>query len=226
MDVVVVGNPSDSALRTAAEDEQQQRLGGKPVGGGGGGVGGGNGDGGRRATAASNTNNNNNNDGDDDDNGTGNGGTKNASKNDAVVSLTRRVLFVAVKVTAVVTAFTLTCAFVWYTMGLPFLLQVVVVAFIAFVASGGYKFIYLVYRTAPRDLKWVIVVSYLSVRFCYLFHCVNPQNSPPRYFLDPRNLDFFKKNSIRYVTRRKSAWSFAPPLVLLKNQSTTSTIVS
>uniref|UniRef100_A0A2S2PJ50 Long-chain-fatty-acid--CoA ligase n=1 Tax=Schizaphis graminum TaxID=13262 RepID=A0A2S2PJ50_SCHGA len=38
-------------------------------------------------------------------------------------------------------------------MGLPFLLQVVAVAIIAFVASGGYKFIYLVYRTAPRDLR-------------------------------------------------------------------------
>jgi len=69
------------------------------------------------------------------------------------VSVTRRVAFTAVKVVAVAIALTVTCAFVWYTMGLPFLLQVVVVAFIAFVASGGYRFIYLVYRTAPRDLR-------------------------------------------------------------------------
>lgn len=71
------------------------------------------------------------------------------------VSVTRRVAFTAVKVFVAATALIVTCAFIWYTMGLPFLLQVVVVAFIAFVASGGYKFIYLVYRTAPRDLKSV-----------------------------------------------------------------------
>jgi len=61
----------------------------------------------------------------------------------------------AVKVIVAVAAFTVTCAFVWYTMGLPFLLQVVVIATIAFVASGGYKLVYLVYRTAPRDLRSV-----------------------------------------------------------------------
>ncbi|XP_015370399.1 PREDICTED: long-chain fatty acid transport protein 4-like [Diuraphis noxia] len=65
----------------------------------------------------------------------------------------RGVVCAAVKVIVVAAAFTVTCAFVWYTMGLPFLLQVVVVATIAFVASGGYKFVYLVYRTAPRDLR-------------------------------------------------------------------------
>lgn len=59
----------------------------------------------------------------------------------------------AVKVIVAAAAFTVTCAFVWYTMGLPFLLQVAVVAIIAFIASGGYKFVYLVYRTAPRDLR-------------------------------------------------------------------------
>lgn len=69
------------------------------------------------------------------------------------VSVARRALCAAVKFVVIVAAITVTCAFVWYTMGLPFLLQVIVVAFIAFVASGGYKFIYLVYRTAPRDLK-------------------------------------------------------------------------
>lgn len=69
------------------------------------------------------------------------------------VSVARRALCATVKFVVIVAAFTVTCAFVWYTMGLPFLLQVIVVAFIAFVASGGYKFIYLVYRTAPRDLK-------------------------------------------------------------------------
>jgi len=61
----------------------------------------------------------------------------------------------AVKVIVAVAAFTVVCAFVWYTMGLPFLLQVVVIATIAFVASGGYKLVYLVYRTAPRDLRSV-----------------------------------------------------------------------
>ncbi|KAL4100912.1 hypothetical protein QTP88_020937 [Uroleucon formosanum] len=59
----------------------------------------------------------------------------------------------AVKVIVAVVVFTVTCAFVWYTMGLPFLLQVVVIATIAFIASGGYKLVYLVYRTAPRDLR-------------------------------------------------------------------------
>lgn len=84
----------------------------------------------------------------------------------------------AVKVIVVAAAFTVTCAFVWYTMGLPFLLQVVVVATIAFVASGGYKFVYLVYRTAPRDLRSVcFVIVYFKIvlftltrrrcRFCY-----------------------------------------------------------
>lgn len=75
-----------------------------------------------------------------------------SSKN---ASVARRVACFAVKVVAVVIAFTTACAFVWFTMGLPFLLQVIVVAFIAYVASGGYKLLYLVYRTAPRDLKWV-----------------------------------------------------------------------
>lgn len=65
----------------------------------------------------------------------------------------RRALRAAVKLIAITAAFTVTFAFVWYTMGLPFLLQVVVIATIAFIASGGYKFVYLVYRTAPRDLK-------------------------------------------------------------------------
>ncbi|XP_027840257.2 long-chain fatty acid transport protein 4-like [Aphis gossypii] len=65
----------------------------------------------------------------------------------------RGAVCVAVKVIVAAAAFTVTCAFVWYTMGLPFLLQVVAVAIIAFVASGGYKFIYLVYRTAPRDIR-------------------------------------------------------------------------
>jgi hypothetical protein len=58
-----------------------------------------------------------------------------------------------VKVFGVATLFTAISAFIWYTMGLPFLLQVVAVVSIAYIASGGYKFIYLVYRTAPRDLK-------------------------------------------------------------------------
>lgn len=67
----------------------------------------------------------------------------------------RRVVCTAVKVIVAAAAFTVTCAFVWYTMGLPFLLQVAAVACIAFIASGGYKFIYLLYRTAPRDLRSV-----------------------------------------------------------------------
>ncbi|VVC45602.1 AMP-binding, conserved site,AMP-dependent synthetase/ligase [Cinara cedri] len=48
-------------------------------------------------------------------------------------------------------------------MGLPFLCQVIVVAFIAFVASGGYKFIYLLYRTAPRDINALF-------RYYYFLH--------------------------------------------------------
>ncbi|XP_050527097.1 long-chain fatty acid transport protein 4-like isoform X2 [Daktulosphaira vitifoliae] len=64
-----------------------------------------------------------------------------------------RVLCVALKVTVAAVLFVLSSAFVWYTMGLPFLLQVIVVAFIAYLASGGYKFVYLLYRTAPRDLR-------------------------------------------------------------------------
>lgn len=76
-----------------------------------------------------------------------------------VSSVARRAAFTAAKIIAAATALTVTCAFVWYTMGLPFMLQVVVVAFIAFVASGGYRFIYLVYRTAPRDVR--ALYSYL-----------------------------------------------------------------
>lgn len=72
----------------------------------------------------------------------------------------RGAVCVAVKVIVAAAAFTVTCAFVWYTMGLPFLLQVVAVAIIAFVASGGYKFIYLVYRTAPRDIRSVLNDEY------------------------------------------------------------------
>lgn len=83
----------------------------------------------------------------------GGGGNSKTTGTGGRDSPARRVLFAAVKVIVIAAAITVTCAFIWYTMGLPFLLQVVVVAFIAFVASGGYKFIYLVYRTAPRDVK-------------------------------------------------------------------------
>lgn len=84
----------------------------------------------------------------------------------------RGAVCVAVKVIVAAAAFTVTCAFVWYAMGLPFLLQVVAVAIIAFVASGGYKFIYLVYRTAPRDIRSVLNVVHdddYTKYYTYLF---------------------------------------------------------
>lgn len=82
--------------------------------------------------------------------GFGGGGT---TEDDRRVCSARRVLCTAVKVIVVAALFTATCAFLWYTMGLPFLLQVAAVVSVAFIASGGYKFLYLVYRTAPRDIK-------------------------------------------------------------------------
>lgn len=83
----------------------------------------------------------------------GNDNSKSTGGSIRRVSVARRIVCAVLKSVAVLTVFTVTCAFIWYTMGLPFLLQVIVVAFIAYVASGGYKFIYLVYRTAPRDIK-------------------------------------------------------------------------
>lgn len=89
----------------------------------------------------------------------------------------RGAVCVAVKVIVAAAAFTVTCAFVWYTMGLPFLLQVVAVAIIAFVASGGYKFIYLVYRTAPRDIRSVLNVAHdddnIILITLYILYIVN-----------------------------------------------------
>ncbi|XP_025198845.1 long-chain fatty acid transport protein 4-like [Melanaphis sacchari] len=87
------------------------------------------------------------------DGGGGGGNSSSESTGGRVRGRAYGAVCVAVKVVVVAAAFIVTCAFVWYTMGLPFLLQVVAVAIIAYIASGGYKFVYLVYRTAPRDLK-------------------------------------------------------------------------
>lgn len=85
----------------------------------------------------------------------------------------RGAVCVAVKVIVAAAAFTVTCAFVWYTMGLSFLLQVVAVAIIAFVASGGYKFIYLVYRTAPRDIRSVLNVVHDDDNIVLYLLCIS-----------------------------------------------------
>lgn len=127
---------SGSRKTTPAEvDDVQQR----PDGGGnstkssdGGGGGGGNGGGGG---------------------GGGGSGGGETIEDDRRVCPVRRVLYTAVKAIVVATLLTAISAFIWYTMGLPFLLQIAAVVLIAYIASGGYKFIYLVYRTAPRDIR-------------------------------------------------------------------------
>lgn len=44
------------------------------------------------------------------------------------------------------------CGGIWYMMGLVFLIQLVLVAVVAYlVAGGGYRFPYIVYKTAWRD---------------------------------------------------------------------------
>ncbi|XP_050430867.1 long-chain fatty acid transport protein 4 [Adelges cooleyi] len=81
------------------------------------------------------------------------GGQPRRSRTRSGLTTIRTVLWKVFKTTVALGVFAVVCAFVWYTMGLPFLLQVIVVALIAYVASGGYKFLYLLYRTAPRDIK-------------------------------------------------------------------------
>lgn len=47
----------------------------------------------------------------------------------------------------------LICGCVWYTMGIISLLQVIAIAFVAYLlAGGGYRFLYIVYKTGPRDI--------------------------------------------------------------------------
>ncbi len=64
----------------------------------------------------------------------------------------KRTLNVALKVIFTVSVVALICGCVWYMMGFIFLVQLILVALVAyFFAGGGYKFLYIVYKTIWRD---------------------------------------------------------------------------
>ncbi|XP_065211613.1 long-chain fatty acid transport protein 1-like [Planococcus citri] len=64
------------------------------------------------------------------------------------------------KVILILSLASLICGCVWYTMGIISLLQVIAIAFIAYLfAGGGYRFLYVVYKTGPRDI--IALIRYL-----------------------------------------------------------------
>lgn len=68
-------------------------------------------------------------------------------------SVVVKLLKFALKVFVVFSLLLLFCTMIWITFGWMFLVQLALVAFVAYlVAGGGYQFLILLLRTAPRDL--------------------------------------------------------------------------
>ncbi|XKL61134.1 hypothetical protein PGB90_008191 [Kerria lacca] len=65
----------------------------------------------------------------------------------------KRILNVAFKVIFILSLVSLFCGCIWYMMGFIFLVQLILVALVAYLfAGGGYKFLYVVYKTIWRDV--------------------------------------------------------------------------
>lgn len=48
-------------------------------------------------------------------------------------------------------------ATVWYFLGWKCLVQLILVAVVAYVAAGKWRWFYVALRTAPRDIRWVFI---------------------------------------------------------------------
>lgn len=82
------------------------------------------------------------------------GGHRTAGQQSPHNSTVRRALQKAAVMVAKLGVVVASSALVWYFMGLMVLIQLILVAIVAYLAAGGgYRWFYVAIRTLPRDLK-------------------------------------------------------------------------
>lgn len=70
-----------------------------------------------------------------------------------LLPLIKRLFVLTVKVFVILVILVVIVGLIWYFMGWIFVIQLILVAIVAyFAAGGGYKWLYIVYKTLPRDL--------------------------------------------------------------------------
>lgn len=70
-----------------------------------------------------------------------------------LLPLIKKLFLFTVKVIVLLVILVTVVGLIWYFMGWIFVIQLILVAIVAyFAAGGGYKWLYIVYKTLPRDL--------------------------------------------------------------------------